>query len=267
MNKRNVIISLFLAISFLIVQAEGVLAAPDLQAFPPIQGILQKITLETDSSTGITTLNLEVRKGQELQTVRVSQETALKLGIVMLDSDGKPVINEKILGKHVEIDLINVLPEDEEKRHPVADALATFFFESLGTENDQIYDLIMDTHDQGVGFGVIAQVLWLTQEIPGGGNLDDFKTLLTVKQSGIYTGLPFVDENGATITPKNWGELRTAILAGKPIVNLGTIISSRNNDDNGNNPNNDHENNKDKDKEKNHHENGPNSEKEKERNK
>ena len=262
MNKRNVIISLFLAISILIIQVGGVLAAPGSQAFPPIQGNLQKITLETDSSTGISTVILEVRKGQDLQTVRISQETALKLGVVMLDSDGKPVINDRTLGKHVEIDLINVLPEEEKKRHPVADALATFFFESLGTENDEIYKAIMEAHDQGVGFGVIAQVLWLTQEIDGGGDLDDFQILLTAKQSDVYTGLPFEDKDGATITPKNWGELRNAILAGKPIVNLGTVMSSKNNDDNSNNPNNDHENNRDKDKEKNNG-NDPNNEKEK----
>lgn len=260
MNKRNVIISLFLAISILIAQVGGVLAAPGSQSFPPIQGILHKITLETDPSTGIRTVILEVRKGQELQTARVSQEAALKLGFVMLDGDGKPVINEKTLGKHVEIDLINALPEEEKNRHPVADALATFFFESLGTENDMIYDAIIEAHDQGTGFGVIAQVLWLTQEIHGGGDLDDFRTLLVAKQSGIYTDLPFVDEDGARITPKNWGELRNAILAGRPIVNLGTVMSSINNDDNSGNPNNDHENNKDK--EKNNKGNRPNTEKE-----
>ena len=266
MNKRNVFISLFLAISILIVQVGGVLAAPGSQDSTPLKGILQKITLETDPSTAITTVILEVRKGNEVQIVRISQENALQLGFVGLDGDGKAVINEKILGKHVEIDLANILPPEEEKLHPVGDALAQFF-SYLGAEKDQVYTAIMEAHDHGVGFGVIAQVLWLTQEIPGGGNLDHFQALLAAKESGIYTDLPFVDENGATITPKNWAELKNAILSGKPAVNLGSVMSNKKNDDKGDNPKNDHDNNKDKDKEKDNSGNGPNPEKEKEKKK
>jgi hypothetical protein len=189
------------------------------------------------------------------------------VGFVGLDGDGKAVINEKILGKHVEIDLTSILPPEEEKRHPVADALAQFFYSSMGAEDDEIYNAIMEARDQGVGFGVIAQVLWLTQAIPGGGNLEDFQALLDAKQSGIYADLPFVDENGATITPRNWGELKNAILTGKPVVNLGTVMSNKNEKDNGNQQNDDHQNNKDKEKEKTNSGNGPNSEPEKEKKK
>jgi hypothetical protein len=263
MNKRNVFISLFLAISILIVQVGGVLAAPGPQASTPIKGILQKITLETDPSTAITTVILEVRKGNEVQIVRISQENALQLGFVGLDGDGKAVINERILGKHVEIGLTNILPPEEEKLHPVGDALAEFFSSYLGAEKDQVYTAIMAAHDEGVGFGAIAQVLWLTREISGGGNLDDFQALVAAKKSGIYTDLPFVDENGATITPKNWAELKNAILSGQSAVNLGSVMSNHKNDDKGDNPKNDHDDNKDKDKEKGNSGNGPNPEKEK----
>ena len=265
MNKSYYLISLFLAICISFVQAGGVLAAPESQAGPPIRGILQKITLETDSSTAVTTVVVEIRKGNEVQTVRISQETALRLGIIGLDGDGRAVINEKILGKHVEVDQTDLLQPDEEKHHPVADALARFFFSSLGAEDDQMYDAIMEARDQGIGFGVIAQILWLTQEIPGGGDLEDFQTLLNAKQTGIYADVPFVDENGATITPKNWGELRNAILSGKPVMNLGAVISNKEGNDPVNDPNTDHENNRDKDKTNSG--NGPNNEKEKEKKK
>ena len=265
MNRRNLFSSLFLALSILIVQVGGVLAAPGAQAIPPIKGILQKITLKTDPSTVMTTVILEVRKGNEVQNVGVSQETALKLGFIGLDGDGKAVINEKILGKHVEIDLPDILPLEEAKAHPVGNALARFFSSSMGAEEDQIYNAIMDARDQGLGFGVIAQILWLTHEIRGGGDLDDFQALLAARQRGIFTDLPFVDESGATITPKNWGELKNAILSGKPVVNLGSVMSNKN--DNEDNQNNDHNDSKDKSGEKNNGENDPNNEKEKEKKK
>lgn len=267
MTKRFFFISLFLAISVLIVQVGGVLAAADSQTVTPIKGILEKITLQTDPSTGVATVILEIRKANEVKSVRLSQEIALQLGFVGLDGDGKTVINEKILGKHVEIDLADILPAEEERRHPVADALSQFFSSNLYTENDQLYSAILEAHEQGIGFGVIAQVLWLTQEIPGGGDLEDFRTLLAAKKSGVYQDLPFVDENGATIIPKNWGELKNAILSGKPVVNLGSIMSNKKEKDNGNNQNNDSENKKDKDKEKNNNGNGPKDEKEKEKKK
>ncbi len=258
MNKKIFFISLVLAISVLIIQVGGVFAAPAQQAFPPITGIVQSVTVETDPNTGITTIIVEIIDGNQVsQMVRVSEKTAEKLGLIVPDSDGKPEIIDAALGKSIEIKLNTIIPNKEENQHPVGSALATFFSDIA--ENETLYSTIMEAHNEGVGFGVIAQVLWLTKEIPGGG-LEDFKALLLAKQNGDYTNLSFVDENGTIITAKNWSELRTAILAGKKIGNLGLVMSNKDNNGNGNNKdkdkNKDKNNNKDKGKNNNGNSNG-----------
>ena len=232
-TRIKALVSLFLAINILIVQISGVFAASSPEDSPFVKGIVQSITLETDANTAMTTVIVEVRKGQETQTVRISQETALKLGVVVLDDDGNPVINELALGKHIEIDMTTALPDQKEKPHPVGAALATFFFEGLSIESEELYAAIMDAHNEGVGFGMIAQVLWLSNEIPEG-SLADFQTLLIARQNNEYSGI-LVDGS----TPQNWSELRTAILEGKKVKKLGNVMAHQENHDNGNDQAND----------------------------
>lgn len=222
MHKRIVFISLLLAISILSTQVGDAHAGATLQASPPIQGTVQSITLDNDASTGITTVIVGIRKGQETRLVRLSQETAIRLGFVVLDGDGKLSINGLMLGKHANLESPDVLPMLEQKRHPVGDALATFFTGIEGLD----YNAIMEAHESGTGFGVIAQVLWLTQEIPDA-DIGDFQILLDARKNNTYSGLPFVDDSGVTITPSSWAELRKAVLAGKPVGNLGTVMSDR----------------------------------------
>ena len=211
MNKRILLLSLYLAISIFIAQVGEVSAASAIQDSTVISGKVHRITLDTDPHTGLTIVIVEILdQGQGKQVVRINQETALELGLVGLDSDGKPAINELVLGKNVEIQHIDVLPAQEEKRHPVGDALATFFFESLGTANNTTYDAIMAAHGDGVGFGVIAQALWLSHALPGG-SLADFEALLLAKETNVYTGFLLADGT----TPRNWAELRDAILDGQ----------------------------------------------------
>lgn len=249
MNKPKLIISLVLAISILMVQVGTALAAPSQQSSPPVTGIVCSITLDTDPNTGVTTVIVVVDRfcGDQTGTpVRIDQKSAEKLGLIGLDSDGNSVINKLALGHPVEIKMAMVVPSKAENQHPVASALATFFSD-LGDEQS-LYSTIMDAHRDGVGFGVIAQLLWLTKEIPDS-SLEDFQTLLQAKQQGDYTGFAFVDENGKTITPKNWAELRKAILAGKKIGHLGRMLSNKDDGLNMNIPNKDQ--NKDDNKEKN----------------
>lgn len=246
MNNRT-FFSLILAISILIVHVGGASAAPALQDSPVISGKVHRITLDTDSNTGLAIVIVElVGRGQGKQLVRISQETALALGLLGLDSDGKPVINELMLGMTIAIEQVEVLPSPEEKRHPIGDALATFFFEGLGTDNKAVYDAIMKAHTDGVGFGLIAQALWLTDALPGS-SLEDFDAILMAKETNVYTAFLLADGT----TPKNWAQLRDAILGGEKIKKLGPVMNASN--DNGNNGNQDQikENNKDKDNEKN----------------
>jgi hypothetical protein len=247
MNKRIIFLSLVLAISMLLIQVGGVAAAHTSQSFPSITGVVQSITIETDPSTGIVTVVVDlIDKDQNSQSIRISEKAAEKLGLIVPDSDGNPMINKSTLGQAVEIRLSAMIRNQEENQHPIGSALATFF-SGIG-DNETLYKTIMEAHNSGFGFGVIAQALWLTKELKGDVNL--FNSLLTAKQEGDYSNFSF-DENGIPVTPKTWSELKKAIIAG----NLGAVISNQANanhdnhgNDNANSNNKDHSNSKDKDK-------------------
>ena len=243
MNKSKFFISLFLAVSMLVVQVGGVFAAPALQVPTPITGTVQSITLETDPNTGITTVLVDVLgKNQVLQTIRVSQEIAIKpLGLITLNGDGNPMINDLALGEPIEIDPTAIIPDKEENQHPVGSALATFFSDIAGMD----YEKIMAAHDQGIGFGVIAQTLWLTAKLKG--NSEVFRLILDAKKTGDYSAFILADGT----TPKNWGQLRKAIMDSDEKNNLGIVMSSTDEDNNSNGNNQDEDKNKDKDKDKN----------------
>jgi hypothetical protein len=245
MSRMKLLLGIVLTIFISMAQVGGVLAAPAAQEATPISGTVQSITLESDPTTGVVTVIVNVMDlDQVSQTVRVSQETAIELGLVLLDGDGNPVINELALGETVDIDPTTVIPDQQEPQHPVGGALATFFSDIKGLR----YDTIMSAHGDGVGFGVIAQALWVTSELGGDSQL--FQALLYAKQHNDYRAFSDFTEDGTT--PKSWGQLRKALLSKK---NLGIVMSTHDNngnhtDENGNNKN------KDNNKDKNNHGNG-----------
>ncbi len=235
-NSIQFSLSLLFALSILLFQVDGVLAASALQSSTPVSGVVQSITLEANTVTGVTLVSVDVLDGdQALQSVRVSLETAIAQGLVILNGDGKPGINNSVLGKPIEIDSSNILPARQENQHPVGSALATFFSEIPGIH----YQTIMSVHEQGVGFGVIAHTLWLTTKLEG--DVQVFEALLEAKQTGDFSA--FVLEDGTT--PENWGQLKKAILAKDDKKGPGIVISdsnhpgngSANDGDNGNNGN------------------------------
>lgn len=242
MLKTKFLISLVLSITILVSQVGAVFAAPALQGPALITGTVQSITLETDINTGITTVLFSVLDENELsQMLRISLETAIPLGLVMLDGDGNPVINDSALGQLTEIDQTTVIPDEEADRHPVGNALAAFFSDITGLN----YDQIMTAYNKGMGFGVIAQALWLTTKLEG--NSDVFQLILDAKESGDYSA--FILGNGST--PKNWGQLRKAILDANKNGSLGIVMSNKAKNNNGNSNGSDNGNNQDKDKDKN----------------
>ena len=107
-------------------------------------------------------------------------------------------------------------PTEDTAPHPVGDALSAFFCGALGVS----YDDIMGFHDEGYGFGVIAQTLWAANEL----GLDP-AAVLAAKTSGDYTGL--VPE-GTVVT--NWGQFRKFAFAEATDDykhNLGEIMSGK----------------------------------------
>ena len=237
MNTTKIILGILLTVIISMAQVGAAFAAPVSQAATPISGTIQRITLESDPTTGVVTVIADVMNADQVsQKVRLSQETATLLGLVTLDGDGNPVINDAALGKTVEIDPATVIPAQEKKQHPVGNALATFFSDLEGIN----YDTIMAAHENGVGFGVIAQALWLTSEL--GGNSQLFQDLLYAKEHNDYSAFSDFTEDGTT--PRNWGQLRKALLDKK---NLGGVMSNHENNGNqGNGTGNTQDKNKDK---------------------
>jgi hypothetical protein len=156
------------------------------------------------------------------QTVRLSLEDATTFGLVTDDGIGNLVANEEALKTQVEIDPMSIIPEEpegEEKQHPVGLAISDFFSEFLGVD----YEMVIEYHDDGAGFGVIAQALWMTNALEG--DSETFAAIMDAKQNKDYSGIALPDGS----TPQNWGQFRQAVMKNreKSKENLGAIMSGR----------------------------------------
>lgn len=224
-HKTKFFISLILVVSMLIVQTGGVFSVSALQTSPALEGTIQSITLETSSTTGMKIVIVTVMdREQFFQTVRIGEKTAQELGLVMFDGDGKLVINGSALGQQIEISPEMVLPSKGEERHPVGNALATYFSNIPGLD----YNTIMLAHNDGVRFRVIARALWLTTKLKG--NVNVFQALLLARETGDFKEFTFEDGT----VPKSWAELRKGIDDGKKVEDLDSVMSNPD-DENGNN--------------------------------
>ena len=231
MKSIKFLISLSLVFAVSAAQVSAVFAAP-----AAIAGTVQSVTLETNTNTAVTTVLLTVVANGESQTVRITLESAITLGIVTLGGDGNPVINELILGQPVEIDPATVIIDEQMKQHPVGSALATFFSDI----NDLDYETIMAAHESGTGFGVIVQALWLTRKLDGAADL--FVAIIEAKRTKDFSA--FVLEDGTI--PQNWGQFKKVIMDGKK-GKPGIALTDQGNNGSGNNGNG-NGNGKDKDK-------------------
>ncbi|MEW6084903.1 MAG: hypothetical protein AB1607_09935 [Chloroflexota bacterium] len=216
MDKTKLLSVALLTLALLAAQVAPAAAAPSAQDTTPITGTIQSITLETDPEGVATVLVTLTDDGGVTQTVRLSVETAVALGLVTLDPvSNEPVVDESQVGQTVEIDPTTVIPEEEpqegETAHPIAELLAAFFGEDAG---------VVDAyHEDGFGFGVIAQAMWMSQNLNGDPSLTG--TILEAKETGDYSA--FILPDGST--PSNWGQFKKAVLEKKN--NLGVIVSGQ----------------------------------------
>lgn len=193
----------------------------------PLTGTVTTIETQLYPATGetIVVVTLVDSTGTE-QTVYLSLESAEMLGLVTTDPlTGEATVNDDALETEVTIDPGSILPppadeEEEEDQHPVGSALGEFFTDLVGVD----YDTVMESHDDGFGFGVIAQALWLTNQVEG--DADTFTSLLEAKRSGDYSGITLADGS----TPDNWGDVVKSLKKGD---NLGSVMSGRANSENG----------------------------------
>jgi hypothetical protein len=269
MTRTKTIYSILLAAILLATQIIAVGAAPAKQDTTPITGIVKSITMETDATSEVTTVvvTLADETGAPLQTVRLSFAYASSLNLVI----DEETYNPDAIGTSPLIDPTMVIPDvpeettTEEAQHPVGSALSDFFSELLGVD----YQTIMDYHDDGIGFGVIAQALWMTNALEG--DADTFAAILEAKQNKDYSAITLPDGS----TPQNWGQFRKAVMSDrdKSKENLGAIMSGRadngqsdptqvNTQNNGNGPDKDKSNNGNgPDKDKSNNGNGPDKDK------
>ena len=203
----------------LIIGQTGVAFAQDTTL---ITGTVQSVVLETDTATGQTTVVVtytftDSAGVTQTATARLSVETAAGPDLKVVTTDpntNTTTVNPTAIGSTVNIDPATVIPAEEEKEHPVGSALANFFSELLGVD----YETIMEYHENGTGFGVITQALWLTNQL--GGDTSTFTALLDAKKSGDYSGITLADGS----TPGNWGEVVKSLKKGE---NLGSVKSGK----------------------------------------
>jgi hypothetical protein len=188
----------------------------------PPTGTVESIALQTDATNSETTVLVTYTDDLGVtQSANLSVDTAVALGLVTLDpTTGKPVVNDSAVGQPVTIDPTTVLPDStttEEEQHPVGSRLSDFFGELLGVD----YDSIMAVHENGAGFGVIAQALWMTNELNGDANT--FQMIVEAKKTGDYSGIILPD--GSTSTATNWGQFKKDVTDKGDKDNLGSVMS------------------------------------------
>ena len=191
------------------------------QDVTPITGTVSSIEIQTDVDTGETIVVVTITDDTgTAHTVNLSLETAESLGLVSVDPvTGIVTANE--VTEPVTIDPADILPVEEEidcgdgeTDHPVGTKLCEFFGEVIGVD----YAAIIEQHDEGFGFGVIAQALWLTKQVDG--DTDTFTALLEAKKSGDYSDVVLADGS----TPDNWGDVVKSLKKGEK---LGSVMSGK----------------------------------------
>ena len=219
MSNKKLLASVLLVLAVLFAQVGTAAAASPMQTTPPITGTVQSISTETDTNGVVTTAIVTlVLPDQSTQTVRIPATYAADLGL--LDKTTLQPVAPENMPTEVTIDAAQVLPEEEpteESVHPIAWLLAEFFSEDPA--------IIEGYHEDGFGFGVIAQSLWISKNVSGDASLAE--QILQAKQSGNYSNIMLSDGTALTLpdgtVPTNWGQFKKALSEKKN--NLGVVVS------------------------------------------
>jgi hypothetical protein len=237
MYKTKLLIGILLVLAVLFAQVGMAFAAPAAQD-TTITGTIVSVNPEPDADGVINTVLVTYMDGAGVeQTARISLTTAVSLGLVTVDSTITPNVVTVVAktGDPVTIDPATVIPDQEpgdEDIHPIAAILAKFFNVEPG--------VVQGYHDDGYGFGVIAQAMWMAKSL-GEGDMADAGQILKAKKTGDYSAFTLPDGS----TPTNWGQFKKAVM-GKDKKNLGIIVSGHaNNDETQAHQNNGHGNGKD----------------------
>lgn len=218
MFKAKLLTGLVLVMAVLFAQVGTAFASPAAQDTTPITGTIVEVTTETDEN-GVTTVLVTVQDDMgATQTVRLSVETAEALGLVTVDPATNAVTVVAQPGQAVEIDPTTVIvDEGGEAVHPIAAILGSFF----GVDPA----LVNEYHEDGFGFGVITQAMWISRNVNGDASVAGL--ILQAKESGDFSNILLTDGTVLTMpdgsVPSNWGQFKKALLDKKN--NLGVIVS------------------------------------------
>ena len=224
MFKTKLFASILLIAAVLFAQVGVVAAAPPAQDPTSITGTIQTIVAEKNAE-GTTTIVVTFKDAQDvLQTVRISVETANSLNLLQKDPatglplidpvTGLPLVDASKINTSVTIDPTTVIPDapvEEVEVHPISALLASFF----GVDGS----VVDGYHEDGFGFGVIAQALWMSQNLNGDATTAGL--ILEAKKTGDYSAFTLPDGS----TPTNWGQFKKAVSGKKN--NLGVIVSGK----------------------------------------
>ena len=234
MNKIKLILTVALTFVVLFVQAGNAAAAPLAQdTTTDLTGTVTGISFETDANN-VTTVLVTLTDDQNVtQTIRISVDTAASLGLLELDENGQPIIDSETglptpvdvteLTEPITFPADTILPDTEpveEPVHPISALLAGFF----GVDAN-----VIDGYhtEDGFGFGVIAQALWMSRNLTGtedtAGDASLADEILAAKEKHDYSFFADYFEDGTV--PTNWGQFRKALLNKKE--NLGVVVSGQ----------------------------------------
>ena len=228
---KKIFTSIFLLIT-LMAATTGTAFAQDTRFY----GTVQDVQFGTDPDTGDTVVLVEVYNDADgtTETFTLSVEYAESLGLVTSDPDsGEPVVADGAVGSTVEVDTSQDLGgegedgeegDGEDNDHPVATKLTEYFGPLLGVD----YVTIAEAHDDGFGYGLIAQALWFANNNFEGNTELTFTELLEAKASGDYSNIFLPDGTN----PQNWGDVVQASKTNKG-QNLGYVMSDKEEKGNG----------------------------------
>ena len=224
MKKLKYFTILSTALIMLAVQVGTAFAAPSLQE--PATYTVSALECGSETTVLVTYDDGDLNTPEVV--VEISLETAITLGFL---PEGTETCSEttEFEGVGTTIDPALLIPA--EPQHPVGAALAEFFAEFAD------YDAIMAAHEDGTGFGVLAQALWLTSKMEG--NPETFLAIVQAKKDKDFSAFELADGS----TPANWGQFKKAVLDGDKKGNLGVVMSGKEKTNNGHGQNKDKSNN------------------------
>ena len=211
MTKMKLLSSVLLVLVVLFAQVGTAAAAPQTQeGTVSINGTVTEIGQPETDENGVTTVLVTIETAEGPVTVRVSDTVAA--GLTVGGEVQDLVVNSE-----------DVVPPEEEPAedvHPISALLGDFFEVDPGVVNDY--------HEDGFGFGVIAQAMWLSQGVTESGDASATGCILDAKKNGTY-GECF--DFGDDPVPTNWGQFKKTLKENKDKHNLGVIVSGHADDD------------------------------------